>query len=241
MIQYYLSGVTEPEATLEYAKKIKLGYAFDEHENAPFSKRGVMANGPDGKAGVCISHSHRGLGYFPERQTWAKHKSIANVWVGVEKGGDPLDYIRKDWKGDHRPLVTESWPWVSQYRLWHVPVARVYGETLPHEVDFDGKDFVRGEIVEQFRRLDEIGHNFMEHYQMEPCSLPGDYVSLLFEVFSAAYLIGKQEFSMLSIAQWEPTNAIKIVELFIDIPGYIERDQKKTDIGQEDSETGFLD
>ena len=76
---------------------------------------------------------------------------------------------------------------------------------------------------------------------MEPCQLPQNYVGLLYEVFASAYLIGKQEFAMLNVVQWEASKCVKVAELLMDIPGYIERAQKKTDTEPDDSGTGFLD
>ena len=230
MIQYFLADVTEPAANIALARKLGLGYAFDSGETVPFHKRGIMANGPGEKSGVVISHCSKGLGYFPDRQTWQKHKTVPNVWIGVDKTGEPLEYVRKDWQGDDRPLITESWPLVCNIgRVWHVPVARAYGETLPHDVDWDGKKFVQGKVIEKFRRLDEIAHLLVENYDKEPRQLPENYHEICFEIINAAYLIGQQEYCMLKIVGWEAQEAYRLTRLTMDMPGAIERDQKKTD------------
>lgn len=229
MIYYFLAGVSETTASLSHVEKLGLGYAFDlKSKNTAFAKRGVMRDGPDGGAGVIVGQSDIGMGYYPKDQTWEKHKTIDGVWVGVSAKGDPKDYIRSDWKGkDGRPLVTESWPLVADDRIWPIPVARAYGETLPHEVEWDGEKFVKGQIIPQFKRLSEIGLLLVEEYQ--DSKLPDNFHQLAFEVVSAAYLIGPQEFAMLKIIGWEAEEAFKLLRLVLDLPGLIERQQKKTD------------
>ena len=115
-----------------------------------------VSDGPGGRGGVVIAASPETndgkaatAGYHPKSQEWIEEPG-KRYWVGYEKERRPApaDLERRDLIAGHPVKLADG-------NLWTVPVARaVNGSTpLPRRLSWDGKGWIYGDVLEQYREL----------------------------------------------------------------------------------------
>ena len=163
---YFLEG--QPIPIDEAIERNGLGYALD-HEHTMLVE--CESASPSGATGYILGdnqvNSDTDIGYRRDVQEW---RQFRNVWVGYYRESPP------------RPGLLARQETVRGYQItladgnqWVVPLIRQQDgkSQLPHlmDVDEDG-NWVRGSVVEKYRKLTEIASSFFEVWH-------GAYVAFL--------------------------------------------------------------
>ena len=237
MIVYFLSETKPNDVNQTLLDSLGLSYAFD--PKSPRAIGQVRSEGPDGKGGAIVGRENSVVEYAPDLQTWTQSKTNEAVWIGYPKTIDPLDLVRTTWKG--RPLCVESNPIKdTSGREWPIPIARAWStNSLPRGVQWDGEQFLVGDVLPQFTRLEEIGSAVIDHYATN--EWPDDYMQLCAEIVSQAYYLGPQEFADLGLVTTDPLTSLAIFEALIDTPAMNARSKKNNLGSHDDSKRGSED
>lgn len=182
---YFVPG--RQRLALDEIRKLGLGYAFDGNPSQCRSSEGPTATR---EAGVVLSRSDRGLGYFPDKQTWRPRFHNDSVWVGVRNDEHPTPE-----QLERQPLIDGEWLRLEDGHQWLAPKARlveiaesgiVWQHNLPTRfgVDESGELIVEG-VKPRFQRLWDLAMQYEQAHL--DCANRGEKV---FHFAPATELVG---------------------------------------------------
>lgn len=218
MIAYFLADKSPVDVdSIEKIAALGLGYAFEAMPSVV-----SVIQGPSGGEGVSISTTP--LSAKVTGQDWEEHQSAEGCWIGYPKDLTP------------ESLKRESWVDVPSYDFkgWTVPIARMWAtvsestSVLPKRLDFKSGEFCPGDVVERYKRLEEIGSEIVE--VILTSQMPDNGFELACEVASLVYRVGPQEFAKIGPVEYSHQSAYNFLSCVADQPGWVAltEDQKKT-------------
>ena len=155
--------------TLADTAEVGLAHAFE----ADCTARRVMANGPDGGAGVVVVDQgrQRQPGHYSDRQKWLKIPgNPADAWVGryTDQPVLPEDVARHEQLSGHQMRLADGQDWL-------VPVARGCGETrdgqpvlyqaVPARMALDEEgNWIDGELIDRYKPLWSIATEWWDRF-----------------------------------------------------------------------------
>lgn len=255
-IVYFIANAKTNEITLKSLQDLGLGYAFDK---TPAMKE-VTGAAIDGHRGLVIGHTARGLGYYPDRQSWQPMAGVDGVWIGIDtkEPPTPREMVRESWLSTDATadmvnanlLIIESHDLVANGYFWPVPVARGWSltedgglawlKTLPRSVEYvcEGvtKKFQPGEVQRKFLRLERIASQIHELWQTN--QIPDNYYDLAAEVLGIAYRLGPQEMAMMELVDSRVESVADLLWIVVDDAGYHEQVKKKAALDQDAGTSG---
>lgn len=230
---YYLPN--ERKATPEKLVEVGLGYVF---ENEGGERNTVPCKGPDGGEGIFISPGKAGgVGYYPDKQTWAKEPAPgATFWIGIPNGWQPKpDELAR------RTMLRGNSVQLADNNFWQIPAARSYSESedsIEYSVDLPRSaqcnregDWIAGEVIPRYSRLYEIAAKFAEHFNgvdgAEDLS-SGQMLDFAAEALSANYRISRGEISIAGLFTFQ--HAINVLRALVDQDNFEEIISKKNSV-----------
>lgn len=227
--QYFLPD--RRAVSLEDLLQRGLGYVFaPEEADAPramFTPRGVV-NGPGGQNGVIVSSSDEQIGYYADKQTWAK-EAEADYWVGYFNTNRPTPATLA--RGNIIPGETLL---LDDGFAWEIPKARHFEEfdgeviwrpTLPSRLTRDELgNWVPGEVKERYRRLWELATGLMNAIANEQPDYEG-LDDLAMEAFACNYKVSAIELDLLGV--YDETVRGRIARILVDLDGWVALSKKK--------------
>ena len=212
------------------ADELELSYIYQGSGRSIQSRECKLGSaGPTGNHGVFFGVRNSSLIRFqPDKQKWTPHPNIEGLHVGYDTDSRP------NAQGLARNDMLKGHTWTDHNdRKWIIPVARWVGpdgyrHALPRELNFDGEQFMPGNVVEKYSRLWEIGEAAANSIDGEDVVLKfSDAIPMCVDALAFNYRISSVEFALAGIAQWDIDSIWGILSLVIDTPGLVQMSQKK--------------
>jgi hypothetical protein len=222
-------------------ESLGLGYAL-----APSAPHRAAATGPGGAAGVVVSRSLDGIGFYPDQQEWRDFGHC-----GAQDGSAVATGRRRVWFGWFRDspltgadLATEAPLPGRQVKLfddrtWLIPVAVQFadgdfGQAIPRSLSMspDG-EWTPGPIKPCYQAFWETASKFFEAYtgaKADDDGLTfriGNLSELASEVLAVNYRVTRREVAALGLLDTRGDTALAILLAAIDWPTFKEWQSKK--------------
>lgn len=211
-------------------------------------ERDVMANGPGGASGKLLCQCDDGfdVGYYPTRQSWEMlPEAHCGAYVGwyPDKLPTPELLSRESMLGGKAVTLADDHDWV-------VPVARQpemsngevrYAVKLPRVLKWRDGDWILGGVERRYQSLMDISRRWAEvrfdstEKSNELSVEYGELVSMAVDVLAHNYRVGPVELSALGVLT--ESTFVQILDAAIDVDGFFELLQKKTDLASESLST----
>lgn len=230
---YFAAGV-EATITLERAKQLDLGYAFDA---APGSAK-LEGRTPSGGVGMLFADPSR-LGeatfaYMPDAQEWIKRPGDDSIWLGWYKKLPPTPAELGRAKG----LPGEALE-LGDGRRWMIPRLLYYSGGDGFVLDLpcrakllESGEWGNGEVLEKYAAAAEFGERLYQgmvrsELGQAPRLTTTEMLDIACELLSINYAVHKLEVSALGLLAIDET-LVQIARAAADFNTFEEWYQKKT-------------
>lgn len=153
------------------------------------------AHGPDGGRGVLFGAAGDGLGYAPDRQTWARVGE--RCWVGMERESppEPADLVRQRTVDGRRFVLADGREWlVPKLRSYLADVGFVVA--LPCRAQRVDGCWVQGPVLPEWEHADAVALRLMEMV-LTPGVRQADALDLVADLLQINYRVGREELGLL--------------------------------------------
>lgn len=214
---YYVSGIQATSA--DDIRRVGLDSVIGE---GGFSFREVSP-GPDKKVGCVIArnNSRRGIGYYPDRQTWRQGKCF---WVGIDNEDKPTpkDLERPEMLWGHKVRLGDN-------QEWQIPIAHAVDKRMI--LGNDGQ-WESGAALERFDVLNEHAEKIwsvlfttVEENANSPIITNEEGAGMCVHALALNYYVGPQEVDLLGVLT--SRNVQTVLKAIVDLPTIIELSKKK--------------
>jgi hypothetical protein len=223
-------------------ESLGLGYAL-----APSAPYRAASTGPGGEAGIVVSRSVDGMGFYPDQQVWHDFGSC-----GVQDGSAVATGRRRVWVGWFRDRPPAPRDLLSDVAIaghetklfddqqWSVPIAvrcdeGQFASAVPSSFGMspDGQ-WRTGAVKPRYQRLWEIAQQFWDAWAVASPTADGAILrignlsDLASEVLSVNYRATRREVAALGLLDSRGETALAILRAAIDWPTYVAWSKKKT-------------